>query len=61
MLQRITKESDPEGWAKAQWLKYRAEANEPIQLCDSPEWGKFQKELMRKRKEIASGQGNLFG
>jgi 5-methylcytosine-specific restriction endonuclease McrA len=35
---RITKESHPEAWEKAQWLQRRAAAKQPLHLCDSEEW-----------------------
>ena len=59
-FKRITKESHPEEWAKAQWLRKRAAAPEPLLLCDSANWDNLQKDLMRSRRDVATGQGTLF-
>jgi 5-methylcytosine-specific restriction endonuclease McrA len=55
----ITKESHPEEWAKAEELRERVEAAEP-RLCDSGIWDSIWEELMRKRRDVATGQGCLF-
>jgi hypothetical protein len=60
-FKRITKESHLEEWAKAQWLRKRAAASEPLLLCDSESWDSIQKELMRTRRDVVTGQGGLFG
>lgn len=60
-FRRITKESHPEEWAKAQWLRKRAAAAEPLLLCDSESWDSIQRELMSTRRDVATGQGSLFG
>ncbi len=54
---RITKDSHPEIWEKAQWLKRRAAAKRPVQLCDSEEWAELQRELLRKRRQLIREQG----
>ena len=54
---RITKESHPEAWEKAQWLKRRAAAKRPLQLCDSEEWSTLQRDLLRKRREFTRERG----
>ncbi len=54
---RITKESHPEAWEKAQWLKRRAAAKRPVQLCDSGEWSTLQRDLLRKRLEFIRERG----
>lgn len=54
---RITKESHPEAWEKAQSLRKRAAAKEPLQVCDSQEWGELQKVLMKKRREFLKMKG----
>lgn len=54
---RITKESHPEAWEKAQSLRKRATAKEPLQVCDSREWGELQKDLMKKRREFIKVKG----
>jgi hypothetical protein len=57
----FTKDSHPELWAKAERLRLRLKAKDPVQVCDSEEWGALQKELMRKRQDVLTGQGRLFG
>ena len=59
-FRRITKESHPEKWAKSQGLKKRAAAAEPLLLCDSESWRSIWKVLMRRRGDVATGQGGLF-
>jgi hypothetical protein len=59
-FRKITKESDPEKWAKAQALWERAKAAEPQRLCDSEVWESIWEELMRKRSDAATGQAGLF-
>lgn len=54
---RITKDSHPEAWEKAQLLKRRAAAKGPLQLCDSEEWGELQKQLLQKRRGLIKEQG----
>jgi 5-methylcytosine-specific restriction endonuclease McrA len=49
---RLTKDSHPEAWEKAQLLKRRAAARLPLQLCDSEDWGELQKQLLKKRREL---------
>jgi hypothetical protein len=57
-FKRIT---DPKKLAKAQELRTRAEAPEPLLLCDDyKHWDNLWKELRRKRREAATGQGGLF-
>jgi 5-methylcytosine-specific restriction endonuclease McrA len=57
----ITKESHPEEWAKLQELKKRAAASEPTRLCDDELWDSIWRELRRKRRDVATGQCDLFG
>jgi hypothetical protein len=64
-LIRITKESDPEKWAKVhpqqRGLWRRALALEPLLLCDDEKrWDSIRKDLMRERRDAATGQGGLF-
>jgi hypothetical protein len=59
-FRKITKDSHPEEWAKAQRLKFRAAAKEPMQLCDSRMWNDLWKDLMRKRLDFLTGQHPLF-
>jgi hypothetical protein len=56
----ITKESHPEAWEKAQWLKRRTAAKRPLQLCDSEEWSTLQRDLLRKRREFIRERGNIL-
>lgn len=57
---RITEESHPEAWAKAESLRRRATALQPLQLCDADDWEMLQKELLRRRRNIVSGEPTLF-
>ena len=47
---RITEASNPEIWRRAQWLRQRASATDPIQVCDSDNWASLNKELSRSRR-----------
>jgi 5-methylcytosine-specific restriction endonuclease McrA len=49
---RLTKDSHPDAWEKAQLLKRRADAKLPLQLCDSEDWDELQKQLLKKRREL---------
>lgn len=59
-FRRITEASHPEEWARWQWLRFRVEAKDPVLICDSDKWNGIQKELMRKRQDVLTGQGGLF-
>ena len=60
-LASMTEESDPEKWAKWYGLWKRVLAAKPLLLCDSESWDSIRKELMQKRRDVATGQGGLFG
>jgi hypothetical protein len=59
-FRKITKESDPEEWAKWKGLEKRALAPKPLLLCDDELWESIWKDLMRERRDAATGQGGFF-
>jgi 5-methylcytosine-specific restriction endonuclease McrA len=54
---RITKESHPDAWEKAHWLKRRATAITPLQVCDSENWSLLERDLLRRRRELLTDLG----
>jgi 5-methylcytosine-specific restriction endonuclease McrA len=50
---RISKESHPEAWEASRRLRSRAEAEEPVQFCDSPSWGEAWRGLLADRRRRA--------
>ncbi len=48
----LTNESHPEAWENAQRLKQRANSRQPIQFCDSLEWGGAWRRLLSDRRRL---------
>lgn len=58
---RMTPESHPQAWARAQALRLRVESLEPLQLCDSDSWPELQKKLIsHRRAALGVGGPRLF-
>ena len=51
----ITEATHPEKWAKAERLKERAYAEQPLQFCDSSEWGANWRAVLSRRKSQKRG------
>ena len=51
-LQPISKENDPELWAKADSLDVRAFAEHPLRLCDDPSWDKLWRSIRSCRLRV---------
>jgi len=49
---KITPESHPKTWKKAQALKRRMRSSKPLQLCDSEVWVNTWRTLLRERRHI---------
>lgn len=52
----ITPESHPNEWAKREALLLRIRAFHPIRLCDSPDWDRVWRTVLKMRREALKGR-----
>ena len=54
---RISKESHPAAWQKAEELSRRVRVKRPLRLCDSEEWNEIWRDILTERKRQAAISG----